>query len=135
MNLSDREQLLGDRPAQPPTQYGAATPTDLQSAESALQQQQTALNTQSADLTKLSGGVGSVKRYAGLIHDEVQYQNYMLDNLESGINNSVEHVSATRERAINSAGSAYNIKSFCLLLWPLVLLFVLVVEAVLYFLF
>lgn len=106
-------------------------------ATGTLSAQRAALSQQDADLGSLETGVATVKRVARVLHDEVDGQNELLDALEADENRALAATGRTTARtaAAVAEGDAYNFRTFCLLLWPLVLLIVLLVEAVIHFIF
>lgn len=94
------------------------------------------LRQQESSLNDLSGNVETVRHIATQIQSEVDLQNDMLDDQAIQFDNSsgrVARMTASVEQSRNE--SPYTLRMFCLLLWPLVLLIVLIGEAVLNFLF
>ncbi|PXF48262.1 hypothetical protein BWQ96_01951 [Gracilariopsis chorda] len=135
MSFSAREELLGDRkPNSNSSTYGSVNEAAI-SAEERLEQQRQSLLAQNGSLEDLSTGVESVRRIAGIMHEEVDSQNVILDDITRGMDRASQRV-VTADRGVEgSAQSPYNIRSFCLLLWPLVLLIILVIEAIVHFIF
>lgn len=114
-------------PKQPPSYDATAT----------LSAQRAALSAQNADLDSLEAGVATVKHVATLINNEADEQNKLLDTLDQDMQKAREGTTraAGRTGTVVAEGDAYNFRTFCMLLWPLVLLIVLLVEAVIHFIF
>lgn len=131
--MSDtRLDLFGDKSRQRSENgYGAINENDPQ----LLERQQQLMQAQENSLEQLSQGVSSVRKIAEIVHGEVNVQNGELDDVGLRMNRLENRVDGANEHARDMQGSAYTIRSFCMLLWPLVLLIVLVVEAVLHFIF
>lgn len=112
-------------------------PTHRTDASGALSAQRAAITSQNAALDDLSAGVSSVKAVATALSGETDAQNSLLDELATDMSrvNSRAGRAVERTAAVVRDGDAYNFKTFCMLLWPLVLLIVLLVEAVIHFVF
>lgn len=135
MSFSARDELLGDhKPNSKSSTYGSVNDAAI-SAEEQLEHQRQSLIAQNGSLQDLSVGVESVRRIAGIMHEEVDSQNVMLDDITQGIDRGSHRVATIGQGVEGSAQSPYNIRSFCLLLWPLVLLIILVIEAIVHFIF
>lgn len=88
-------------------------------------------------LSDLSRGVKQTKTVATAIHNEVNSQDQLLDDLGNAVSSSGADMNRRTDvtRQVTQSEDAYTVKTFCLLLWPLVLLIVLVVEAIIHFIF
>lgn len=136
MSSSARSELFRGKANAPllPVTYGS-TEGKSSSPEEALDIQRQTISLQDESLQELSGGVKSVRQIAGFINHEVVSQNAELDGIAAGMNGLNKRIGTAGGKVEGMAQSVYNIRSFCLLLWPLVLLIVLVVEAVIHFIF
>lgn len=121
MSSSARDNLLPN--SSTPARYDAAPLSEQ-------------LRSQDDSLHHLSTGVRTVRKYATLINTEVNCQNAALDDMESQMQN-VQASLSSNQQSVRTAMSEqpYTFKSFCILLWPLVLLIVLALEAVIHFIF
>lgn len=108
--------------------YGSTSNRDKDSIENAIHLQDQALD-------DLSVGVRNVRNIAGQVHDEVDTQLKMIDGVDVAVDDSRARVANTTARTRENRESAYTIRNFCLLLWPLVLFIVLIFEAIIHFLF
>lgn len=126
--MAEREELLSGH---------AKRETDASNygTSQALDAQREVLREQDGELDALSGGTGVVKKAAAMILGEVVQQTDMLTGVEADAERGLAGVARGRDRLDALGGDVYNVKTFCMLLWPLVLLIVLVVEGVLHFLF
>lgn len=108
-----------------------------QHAMQTLQAQQQAISKQNAELDSLEAGVATVKEVATLLHSEADSQNRLLDELDREMEKARvgTREACARTTAVIREGDTYTLKTFCMLLWPLVLLLVLVFEAIVHFLF
>lgn len=108
--------------------YGSTSDGEKDSIERSIDLQDQALD-------DLSVGVRSVRNIAGQVHNEVATQLRMIDEVDNAVDHSKARVANTTGRTRENRESAYTIRNFCLLLWPLVLFIVLIFEAVVHFLF
>lgn len=104
--------------------YGAT----LSAQYAALAQQQNALN-------QLSSEIQSVRNVAALVYNQVDEQNDQLDALADDLEKGTQQVQRTSTNAANLTQTPYTLKTFCLFLWPLVLLIILLVQAILHWIF
>lgn len=123
-----RVDLLEGATPQSSQDYGSATREGDDAVERSIRLQDEALD-------HLSHGVYNVRNVAGHLYGEVNHQLKMIDGVEAGVNRSRTRVAATNTRVQNSSENVYTFRNFCLLLWPLVLLIVLVFEIIMHFLF
>lgn len=83
----------------------------------------------------LSHGVENIRNIAVQIHDEVDGQVKLLDGIGTSVDDTSQRVVCMTGNAERARGSVYNFRTFCILLWPLVLLIILLVEGIIHFLF
>lgn len=108
-------------------EYGS-TPTDDDQVERIITEQD-------AQLDHLSHGVKGVRDVALQIHDEVDSQLQLIDSVDASVSRSAQNTSNATSRVREAPRSVYNIRTFCILLWPLVLLIVMVAEGIIHFIF
>lgn len=125
-----RSSLLGNarNQKQPTSAYGTTSKKTTSTLDKSIQLQDEAID-------HLSRGVGNIRDIAVQIHGEVHSQNKELGGMQTSMNETGERVTGTTQRLERSGGSIYSIRNFCLLLWPLVLLIVLLLEVITHFLF
>lgn len=121
----------------PRTEAMSTTPLLSRDADTTLAAQRTLLSRQDRSLQQLSSGVSSVRGIATALDKESAAQNRLLDALALDIGQVQHSAHRATQRTSDGlrAGEVYNVRTFCMLLWPLVLLIVLLVEVVLHFLF
>jgi hypothetical protein len=130
MSLTDRENLFcGHAPLSQPALYGATA------AETALVAQRAAFAEQDEALKRLSEGAFGIRGVAEAVALEVGEQNELLDGLADGIARADKRTTTTAARTAGSEKSPYSIANFCLLLWPLVLLILLIIITLRRFIF
>lgn len=123
MASSEREQLLGDSSTRRPTHpesgpdYGTTT-----ASKAALTAQQEAFREQDSELELLAGGVKGIRNIAGWVNSEVESQNQLLDKVLQHAERADDKTRAAVVRTSAIEQSPYSISNFCMLLWPLVLL-------------
>lgn len=98
--------------------YGALQ-TRLAAAEAAMRSEE-------EQLLDLGGGVKNTKNIAGLIRDEVESQNEILDDIERAMGRTHGNLSNAVTRTTNLESNPYSWRNFLALLGPLVLLLVIV---------
>lgn len=134
---SDRERLLGDRSPRPGngSKYGSAVDGHEMGGRSVLALQQSAFREQDEQLDELSGGVRGVRDVAELLSNEAASQNRALDNLIADVEAADNRTKRATIRASSTERNPYSLQNFCLLLWPLVLLIILIIGAIRHFVF
>lgn len=83
-----------------------------------------AMRNEEEQLLGLGVGVRDTKNIAGLIQDEVNAQNDLLDDIESGMNRTQQNMDSTVMRTEQLERDPYSWRNFVGLLGPLVLLLV-----------
>lgn len=115
----------------------STTPLLPKDPEITLASQRTMLSSQDQALHQVSTGVSSVRGIATALNKEAASQNRLLDALALDVGRAQADAHRATRGTTDAvrAGDVYTIRTFCMLLWPLVLLIVLVVEAVLHLIF
>lgn len=85
-----------------------------------------AMRAEEQSLASLSVGVAETKRIAGAVSDEVSAQSALLDDLEAGVGRAKDAAANATARTEALERDPYNFRSFCALLWPIVLLLLVV---------
>lgn len=137
MNIkSGRDSLFGTSRGTP-NPYGATNATDdqLQATNSTDDQVEGTITAQDGELDQLSYGVRGVRNVALQIHGEVDSQLKLLDSVGAAVDQSTTRVVNTNTAIQDAPRSVYNLRTFCTLLWPLVLLMVVVAEGFIHFIF
>lgn len=116
--------------------YGAA-PSSQDQGVALLSEAETerTLAAQDTTLAQLSQGVSNVRSIAVDIHKEVDEQLGLLDDMGQSMGQTSTQLDVETRRVRQSRDTVYTLQNFCLLLWPLVLLIILLVEAVIHFIF
>mmetsp|Transcript_9007 Transcript_9007/g.27077 ORF Transcript_9007/g.27077 Transcript_9007/m.27077 type:complete len:217 (-) Transcript_9007:50-700(-) len=107
---ADRDELLRNSN----TSYGA-TETPLQAQEREIQEQQNQIDSTSTT-------VRNAKHIAKAINQEIDNQLKILDGMESGMGQARSNVQRANETVSEPVHNPYNLRAFCTILWPLVLL-------------
>lgn len=136
-NNTARRDLFGDRhplhstnpDGHPASTYGAALPAPPPPTFDET------LREQDDSIDELSLGVRSVRKIAARIRSEVVAQNDILDEMNPQTDSAANRMRDTLAHVQPAAESVYNLRTFCMLLWPLVFLILLVLEAFIHFLF
>lgn len=116
--------------------YGAAPSShDQDAALRSEAETERTLAAQDATLAQLSQGVSTVRSIAVDIHKEVDEQLGLLDDMGQSMGQTSTQLDVETQRVRESRDTVYTLQNFCLLLWPLVLLIILLVEAVIHFIF
>lgn len=119
---SGRESLFVKSPATPNC-YGATN------ASKALDDEvETIITAQDEQLDHLSYGARGVRNVALQIHGEVGSQLKLIDSMSAAVDQSTHQIVNTNTAIREAPRSVYNLRTFCTLLWPLVLLMVVVAE-------
>lgn len=117
---SEREQLLAGG------KHGYGSARVASDVGEVVAQQRQQLLEQDERLEYLASSTRSVKHVATEISAEVDEQNAILDELERGVQKAKDKTQRAKQRADNVDKSPYSIANFCLLLWPLVLLLLII---------
>lgn len=125
-NVSGRDNLFGTSPGTQ-NRYGATNATD--------DRVEGTITAQDGELDQLSYGVHGVRNVALQIHDEVDSQLKLIDSVGAAVDQSTTRVVNTNTAIQDAPRSVYNLRTFCTLLWPLVLLMVVVAEGFIHFIF
>lgn len=116
--------------------YGAA-PSSRDQGAAFLSEAETerTLAVQDATIAQLSQGVSNVRSIAVDIHKEVDEQLGLLNDMDQSMGQTSTQLDLETRRVRESRDTVYTLQNFCLLLWPLVLLIILLVMAVIHFIF
>lgn len=98
-------------------------------------QVESTITAQDDQLDQLSYGVRGVRNVALQIHGEVDSQLKLIDSVDTAVDQSTSRVVNIDTSIREAPRSVYNLRTFCTLLWPLVLLMVVVAEGFIHFIF
>lgn len=129
---SQRDELFDGRER---SRGATATPSYGATGREALEAQRAAMRAEEAQLEELSTGVSGIRNVAGLLSTEVCEQNKLLDRLDRDVEAANGRAQAATRRTDAVEKSPYSLHNFCMLLWPLVLLLVLLIAGLKHFLF